>query len=122
MRAKPRRHRSHPIVVLYGSSVLSLNLSARRFKKHVAAGPAPPDVDQMSGQKVDLSTSRIRCSYLARFLALVATVEAWETGENVRLHVRVKHLNIKKCAFEPSPPESTCGDVKPGSIRGSCRC
>ena len=49
-RAKPRRHRSHPIVVQYGSSVLSLSLSAKRFKKHVAAGPAPPDVDQMSGQ------------------------------------------------------------------------
>ena len=53
-------------MVQYCSSVLSLTLSARRFKKHVAAGPAPPDVDQMSGQKVDLSTSRIRCSCLAR--------------------------------------------------------
>ena len=64
VRAKPRRHRSHP---QNSSSVFSLSLSARRFKKHVAAGPAPPDVDQMSGQKVDLSTSRIRSSYLARF-------------------------------------------------------
>ena len=87
MRAKPRRHRSHPIVVQYGSSIFSVSLSTRRFKKNVADSPAPPDVDQMSGQKVDLSTSRVRCSYLARFGARVATVEAWETGENVRLHV-----------------------------------
>ena len=45
VRAKPRRHKSHPIVVLYGSSDFSLSLSARRFmidiKKCVAAGPAP---------------------------------------------------------------------------------
>ena len=58
--ANPRRHRSQPIVVPYASSVLALIWSARRFRKLVAAGHAPPDVDQINGQKVARSTSRIR--------------------------------------------------------------
>ena len=48
-------------------------------------------------------------------LAFMAAVEAWEAGERVRLHVRIKHLYVKECAFEMPSPESTGGDVQSGS-------
>ena len=56
-----------PWLYFHGSSDFSLSLSARRFKKYVAAGLAPPVEDQISGQNVDRSTSRFRCSDFARF-------------------------------------------------------
>ena len=63
----PRVHRSHITVSLYELACLSEIRSASRFKKWVAAGPAPPVHEKIKGTNEACSTSRTRWPYFRHF-------------------------------------------------------
>ena len=68
-REKLPLQRSQNSVLLYGCSCLSPINEACLLKTTVAVDPNPPVDEKTSGEKEPNSISRMRCSYVARYVA-----------------------------------------------------